>query len=98
MGIHYPAECTHTAAASSHPTTALPLRHRRMHIVAAAKKTEKEPTKQEVFLGVKGNAQLLGMKGASVRCCLSTHMHIAVAHAIAVTYMHILLHHKPENK
>ncbi len=51
-----------------------------MHVVAAANKTEKEPTKQEVFLGVKGNAQLLGMKGASVCCCFlgchaRTHCH-----------------------
>ncbi|PSC76066.1 chlorophyll synthetase [Micractinium conductrix] len=34
-------------------------------VVAMAQKTEKKGKEQEVFLGVKGNAQLLGMKGAS---------------------------------
>lgn len=38
---------------------------------AQAGKTEKKKDgkQQEVFLGVKGNAQLLGMKGATVSGC-----------------------------
>ncbi|PRW33934.1 chlorophyll synthetase [Chlorella sorokiniana] len=35
-------------------------------VVAMAQKTEKKGKEQEVFLGVKGNAQLLGMKGADM--------------------------------
>lgn len=53
-----------------HLFSALPVRRARQLHVVAANKTEKEGTKQEVFLGVKGNAQLLGMKGASVRHAL----------------------------
>lgn len=63
LALHVPWR----ASANLHLNSALPVRRARLHVAAAAKKTEKESTKQEVFLGVKGNAQLLGMKGASVR-------------------------------
>lgn len=73
------------APALTSQLSALP-RRARLH-VAAANKTEKEATKQEVFLGVKGNAQLLGMKGASVR--MHTVSGDSVAHSSTQTETNI---------
>lgn len=48
------------------PTRALQQIRGLRPVVAMAQKTEKKGKEQEVFLGVKGNAQLLGMKGADM--------------------------------
>ncbi|KAI3434883.1 hypothetical protein D9Q98_002937 [Chlorella vulgaris] len=52
-------------ALRAHTLRLQPIRGLKPAVQAMAQKTEKSGKEQEVFLGVKGNAQLLGMKGAS---------------------------------